>query len=160
MAHSTRSLALGAALLLVAAAGGCGEEAGDDEPGGTDVAQSVELEAYDYYFEPTALSVELGADVTIEFANNGGVTHSFTAPDLDVEVEAQNGSDATVEFTVPNQPGSFDFFCRFHPDSMNGTISIGGGDVPLEDQEDDDDEDADVEVDVDEEGDTEPGGDY
>ena len=144
-----RKLVLLGAALFVALLPACG--GGDEEPGSS-VSQTAELEAFDYYFEPTSLLVELGAEVTIEFANNGSVSHSFSAPDLDVEVEAGNGQEATVTFTAPDQPGSFDFFCKYHADEMTGTISIGGGEVPLEEpQETEDDDDADVEVDVDEE---------
>jgi plastocyanin len=145
-----RKLVLLGAAMVLAVAPACGE--GDEEPSSS-VSQSAELEAFDYYFEPTSLLVELGAEVTIEFTNNGSVTHSFSAPDLDVEVEAGNGQDATVTFTAPDQPGSFDFFCKYHADEMTGTISIGGGDAPLEEDpdENDDDDDAEVDVDVDEE---------
>lgn len=152
MTLNRRCLALAATILLVAAPA-CGEEGGSDA--GSSITQTVEVEAFDYYFEPTALAVELNADVTIQFTNNGGVTHSFTAPDLDLEVEAGNGEEATVTFTVPNQAGSYDFFCRYHPDEMTGTISVGGSDEPLEEDPDGDDgdEDEDVEVEVDEDED-------
>lgn len=142
-----RLVAVACALVLIAAPA-CGEEEGTDT--GTTVTQTVEVEAFDFYFEPTALAVELNAEVTIEFTNNGSVTHSFTAPDLDVEIESGNGEDGTVTFSIPNQPGSYDFFCKYHPDEMAGTISVGGAEEPLEEDVDrDDDEDADVEVDVD-----------
>lgn len=155
MSVTGRSVALVAAIVLIAAPA-CGEEGGDT---GSDVSQTVEVEAFDFYFEPTALAVELNADVTVEFTNNGGVTHSFTVPDLDLEVEAGNGEDASVEFTVPNQAGSYDFFCRYHPDDMAGTISIGGSDEPLEEDPDEDDgDDEDVEVDVEEDEDGDAGG--
>lgn len=147
--RSSRLVALAAALVLVAAPA-CGEEEGN-EPG-TSITQTVELEAFDYYFEPTSLAVELNAAVTVEFANNGSVTHSFTAPDLDVEIETGNGETGTVTFTVPNQPGSYDFFCKFHSDEMQGTISAGGSEEPLEEDPDgDDDDDAEVDVDVEDE---------
>ena len=131
------TVAVAAALLAITAACGGGEES--DAGGG--VEQTVELEAFDFYFEPTALAVELGAAVTVEFSNAGGVSHSFTAPDLDVEVEASNGADSDVTFTAPDQPGSLDFFCKYHPDEMKGTISIGGGEAPLEEDQDGDDAD-------------------
>ena len=144
-----RSVLIFAALFLIAAPA-CGEDPAEDQPGAA-IEQTVELEAYDYYFEPTALSIELGAEVTVAFSNAGGVEHSFTAPDLDVEVEAGNGEDATVTFVAPDQPGSFDFFCRYHPDDMQGTISIGGSDEPLEENPDEGDEDEDV-IEEDDEG--------
>ena len=149
-----------AAALLVAAGPACGGGDAEGEAGGG-VQQSVEVEAFDYYFEPTALAVELGADVTLEFSNAGGVTHSFTAPDLDVEVEASNGADSDVTFRAPDQAGSFDFFCKYHPDEMNGTISIGGGEAPLEEDQDPDGDDADpIEEDNEDDATTEEDGKY
>ncbi|MGH2807666.1 MAG: cupredoxin domain-containing protein [Actinomycetota bacterium] len=153
-----RKLMLLAAATVLVVAPACGQEG---EDAGAAVSQTVAVEAFDFYFEPTSLLVELGARVTVEFTNNGSVSHSFSAPDLDAEVEAGNGQDATVTFTVPDQPGSFDFFCKYHADQMTGTISIGGGDDPLEEDPDDtdDDDDEDVEVDVDEDDDAGAGSD-
>ena len=136
----------------------CGTEE-ENEPA---VSQSLSIEAFDFYFEPTSLAVEVGAEVTIDFTNNGEVTHSWTATDLDAEVEVGGGETGTLTFTAPNEPGSYDFFCKFHPDEMQGTISIGGSDEPMEedrDPDDDDDEDVDVDVDTNEDEDTDAGAD-
>ena len=140
-----------ASLMLVAGVAACGEEQ-DNEAG---VAQSVSVEAFDNYFEPTSLAVDVGAQVTIEFSNTGGVSHSWSSPDLDAEVEATSGEDGSVTFSAPNEPGSYDFFCKFHPDEMQGTISIGGSDEPVEEapEETEDDEDVDVDVDTEDEND-------
>lgn len=149
-----RKAVLLVAALTLAVAPACGRE---EDPGAS-VSQTVEVEAFDYYFEPTSLIVELGAEVTIEFVNNGSVNHSFSAPDLDAEIELGNGEDGTLTFTVPDQPGSYDFFCKYHADDMTGTISIGGGDDPLEEpQETEEDDDDDIDVDVDTEDDNDAG---
>lgn len=137
-------VALLACLALVAGVA-CGSEE-ENEPG---TSQSLTVEAFDYYFDPTALAVQVGAEVTIDLTNDGSVAHSWTSSDLDVEVEAGSGEDASVTFTAPGEPGSYDFFCKFHPDEMQGTISIGGSDEPVEEQpETEDDEDVDVDVDT------------
>ena len=47
------------------------------------------------------------------------------------------------------EPGSLDFYCKFHPDEMKGVISIGGADQPIEEDVDSEDEDDDADVDVD-----------
>jgi len=121
----------------------CGNEQ-DTDPA---VSQTLTVEAFDFYFDPTALAVDVGAQVTVEFTNTGSVSHSWTASDLDVETEAQSGQEASVTFTAPNEPGSYDFFCRFHPDEMQGTISVGGSDEPVEEvPETEEDEDVEVEV--------------
>ena len=135
----------------------CGSEEEGNEAG---TSQTLTVEAFDYYFDPTALSVDTGASVTIELTNAGSVQHSWTSTDLDAEVDAASGESATLTFTAPAEPGSYDFFCEYHPDDMQGTISIGGSDEPAEEQPDDEEDDADVEVDVDEEEDTTSDDDY
>ena len=122
-----------AVLLVLAACGGGGDE---NEPGAA-VEESLTLEAFDFYFEPTSLTVGVGSEVTIDFTNSGEVAHSFTSTDLDVEVEANGAESASVTFTAPDEPGSFDFFCKFHPDDMQGTISVGGSDEPAEEEPED-----------------------
>ena len=130
---------------LVLVMGACAEDAED-----TDAQESANtVEAFDNYFEPTSLQLEPGAEATITLDNAGSVAHSFTVPDLDLEIEAQSGDSADGTFAVPDEPGTLDFYCKFHPDEMKGTISIGGADQPIEEDVDtDDDDDADVDVDA------------
>lgn len=136
---------------LVFVMGACGE----DEEDTAAQQSSNTIEAFDTYFEPTSLQLEPGAEATITLENAGGVAHSFTVPDLDLEIEAQSGDSVDGTFTVPDEPGTLDFYCKFHPDEMTGTISIGGADQPIEEDvdtnEDDDDVDVDADVDVEEE---------
>lgn len=135
---------------LVLLAGACAEEDPDTDA----QEQSMEIEAFDFYYETETLLVEPGAVVTLTLENGGGVAHSVTVPDLDFEVEAQSGNTVDSTFTAPSRPGSLDFYCKFHPDEMEGVISIGGAEEPLEedvDVEDDDDVDVEVEVEDDDE---------
>jgi plastocyanin len=137
-------------------AAACGSE--DESEPGAATSQTVTVEAFDFYFEPTDLTVDTSTEVTIEFTNSGSVEHSWTSTDLDAEVEASGGEQSTLTFTSPAEAGSYDFFCEYHPDDMQGTISIGGSDEPVEEQpEDNEDEDVDVDVDTDEDEDEGPG---
>ena len=143
------------ALSVALVAGACGE---DEEDSGAQ-EQSVEIEAFDNYYETETLLVEPGAEVTLSFSNGGGVAHSVTVPDLDFELEAQSGNTVDSTFTAPDEPGSLDFYCKFHPDEMKGVISIGGADQPIEEDVDSEDEDdTDVDVDVEEEEDSDASG--
>jgi plastocyanin len=138
------------ALLLFVFAGigaACQLNADDDDPEAT-VTQSIEVEAYDFYFEETSILLELGARVSVDFTNAGEQTHSFTVPDLDLEIEAESGESTEFSFTLPNEPGLLNFYCKYHPDQMKGTISIGGDDAPLDENNQVDESDADVEVDT------------
>ena len=142
-----RLFAVVAAAFLVAA--GCGSDEGGDT--GAAVENTVNVAAFDFYFDPTSLNVDVGAEVTIDFTNSGSVAHSWTSTDLDAEVEAGAGEESSVTFVAPAEPGSYDYFCEYHPDQMQGTISIGGSDVEVEEVPgDEEDEDVDVEVDTDE----------
>ena len=147
---------MAATLTVVALLGSaCG---GEDEDG---ASESFEIQAFDFRFDPTTITVSPGAGVQIDFSNVGEVAHSVTIPDLDFEVSTEGGQDASDTFVAPDEPGSIDFFCKFHPDEMNGTISVAGGDQPIEEDVDvdDDDDDADVEVDVEETEDASSSGD-
>lgn len=119
-----------ALILVLGALGTACQNAGDTEDAA--VTQAIEVEAYDFYFEETSIVLELGADVTVDFTNAGENTHSFTVPDLDLEIEAESAETTEFSFELPNEPGLLDFYCKYHPDDMNGTISIGGADVPIE----------------------------
>ena len=135
--------------LVALVAAGCGSDEGGDT--GAAVENTVNVQAFDFYFDPTSLNVDVGAEVTIDFTNSGSVVHSWTSSDLDVEVEAGAGEESSVTFVAPAEPGSYDYFCEYHPDEMQGTISIGGSDEEVEEVPDDgEDEDVDVEVDTDE----------
>ena len=36
--------------------------------------------------------------------------------------EAEGGEDADI--VVPDEPGTYDFYCRYHPDQMTGTLTV------------------------------------
>ena len=131
---------------LVAAAFGvaCGQE--ETDSGAQE--QSFEVQAFDNYYDPTSLQFEPGANVNLTLQNSGSVAHSITINDLDFEAEAQSGDSIENSFTAPTEPGSLEFYCKFHPDEMQGTISIGGADQPIEEDVDTNEDDEDVEVEV------------
>ena len=152
--HTWRALVCLVALALLFAA--CGDPDDDTDTAAT---QEIELEAYDFYFEETQLLFDLGARVKVNLVNVGENTHSFTADDLDIDVEVGSGETTGITFEVPDQPGVFDFYCKYHPDDMTGTVSVGGSDEPLDEEQEGDgeDDDADVDVDVDEDADSDAG---
>ena len=153
MNKHTLPVLLAAMLLFVGACGG-----GDGGDTGAAVENTLNVEAFDNYFDPTTLSVDVGAEVTIEFTNSGSVEHSWTSSDLDAEVEAGAGEESSVTFTAPAEPGSYDYFCEYHPDEMQGTISIGGSDEPMQEvPEGTEDEDVDVDIETEDEENEGPG---
>ena len=56
----------------------------------------LELEADDFYFEPTYIKVSPGQKVELEMKNEGDATHTFTSSDLGVDDELAPGAKKTV----------------------------------------------------------------
>jgi plastocyanin len=105
--------------------GACGDDNGDGGGGSGNggATQSVNLTAQDFAFDPSTIEVDSGAEVELSFNNEDDVEHSFTAEDLDAEVEAEGGESATITFTAP-ESGTVEFVCKYHPDQMTGEISV------------------------------------
>jgi plastocyanin len=105
--------------------GACGDDNGDGGGGSGNggATQSVNLTAQDFAFDPSTIEVDSGAEVELSFNNEDDVEHSFTAEDLDAEVEAEGGESATITFTAP-ESGTVEFMCKYHPDQMTGEISV------------------------------------
>jgi plastocyanin len=85
----------------------------------------LEIEADDFYFDPTFIKVAPGQTIKVELKNEGSVAHTFTAPSLSIDEELQPGAKTTVNVTAP-MTGDAAFYCRFHQDSgMQGAMYIG-----------------------------------
>jgi plastocyanin len=128
--RSTGGLHLAALLVtaavLVGACGGDDDDSGSGNGGdGGGEAQSVELTAANFTFDPTTIEAAPGQEIQVTLVNDDSAEHSFTVEDLDVEVEAEGGESADVSFTAPDS-GSVEFHCEYHPDQMKGEITVDG----------------------------------
>ncbi len=132
MAKITRIPMLVAALVLILVVAACGgsskskesEEATTTTIGGQAVEShgtkdvsgetgKVEIEMYDYYFEPTVLKGTPGQKVKLELKNEGKNAHTFTVSEQSVDQEVQPGDEAEADVTFP-QSGELKFVCKFH----------------------------------------------
>jgi plastocyanin len=83
---------------------------------------TLEVEADDYYFEPTIIKAKAGTKLTLEIKNEGKAVHTFTSPKLNVDKQLSPGQSATVTVTVPAS-GSAQFHCTFHESmGMQGAV--------------------------------------
>ncbi len=110
--------AVGALLLLVAAAPFRGSAAGE---------RTVRLEASQYRFEPGTVSVNRGDTVTIELVATD-VVHGLYLDGYGLELAADPGQTARMTF-VADRPGTFRFRCSvscgaMHP-FMIGKLRVG-----------------------------------
>ena len=121
-------IVLGIAALLGAACGGDdsggngGSSAGGGGGGGGG-GGSVQLTAANFTFDPTDLSASTGD--TIEVSNEDDTEHNFTAEDADIDEDIDPGDSITISLSDVD-PGSYDFHCEYHPDTMKGTLKVSG----------------------------------
>ncbi len=84
----------------------------------------ITVQAVDVAFDKASISAEAGSTVEIDFSNDGLLAHTFTVDEIGVDLPLSGGESGTVQFTFPDE--SFEFFCRFHPTQMRGTLEPGG----------------------------------
>jgi plastocyanin len=117
----------------VALSGEVNDEGTEDATGSSE----LELEADDFYFEPTFIKATPGSTLTVTVGNEGNASHTFTVDDQQIDTEVEPGASAEVEVTVP-EDGTVNFYCRFHRgQGMQGAVftragggSGTGGDAP------------------------------
>ena len=93
-----------------AAAGGGGED-------------ELQLTASGTAWNTTSLEMAAGAQVSIEVDNQDTMQHNFTFEAAQADVDIPDNEDATVSITAP-AAGSYEFFCKFHPTAMKGTVTV------------------------------------
>lgn len=115
---TTAALAAG---LLAGCAGGA-EKTGNVSSGPA-AGEAVEIEAGDNFFEPEAVTLEAGEEVTVEITNAGGIPHDWTIEEPAVSTGVlQAGDVAHATFTVPDEDVTF--VCTLHR-GMEGTLRVG-----------------------------------
>jgi plastocyanin len=87
----------------------------------TPVAQVVEVGIYDNQFGPAAVTVTAGA--TVRWVNRGQHSHTVTSHAVLFD-SGGLAPGATFALTFP-RPGTYYFYCRFHPQEMRGTVIVG-----------------------------------
>jgi plastocyanin len=86
-------------------------------------AATIDMEADDYYFEPTFVKVKPGEKVTIELENEGNASHTFTSDSLNIDQQVAPDKKAKFTLTVPSDGTAFEFHCSFHQDmGMQGAF--------------------------------------
>ena len=104
------------AAILVAACGG----SSDGETASTVDGPVLVVEGRSFGQPPSVVG---GESFTIENRDPG--RHTFSSNDGSWQEVALPGG-SKVEFTADLEPGTYQFFCAVHPDSMGGTLTVGG----------------------------------
>ncbi len=110
------------ALLAIACGGDDGEATnGGDTGGGGGGGSSVTLTAANFAFQPESLTAAAGD--SIEYMNDYDAEHNFSAEDAGLDEDVEAKSSTTVDL-ADVEPGTYDFICKYHPDSMKGTLEV------------------------------------
>jgi len=131
-----RSLRVVAAALvgvLMLAAGGCGGDEGGSASGNASATtaaaggggggEELKLTAKDIKWDTTTLQLTSGTSYRVEVTNDDSVEHNFTFEQASANTDVEGGENATVTFTAP-AAGSYEFFCKYHPQAMRGTVTV------------------------------------
>lgn len=112
-----------AMVAVLAACGGGDGENGDGTGGDTGGGRggSVTLTAANFAFQPESLTAAAGD--TIEYTNEDDAEHNISAEEAGLDEDVEAGSSTTVDL-ADVEPGTYDFFCKYHPDSMKGTLEV------------------------------------
>lgn len=81
-----------------------------------------------WVFEPAHAEVAAGVPVT--FRNDGGADHTVTFEDIGFDVNIKPGESATYTF---EQPGTYEYTCKYHPPDMKGVITVVSQEVETSD---------------------------
>lgn len=83
----------------------------------------VMVSANDFSFSPATVTISVGDSVTWTLAEGAHTTSSGTAPELDGLWDQALTADEPFTFTF-EEAGTYEYFCRFHPDFMTGTVTV------------------------------------
>jgi plastocyanin len=104
---------------------------GDDDAHQTDHVsgdKSIEVEAEDeedqFYFKPSTIIGGAGQSIVIAVQNEGGVEHTFTIDDQDIDLSLSPEQVQEVTVTFPDS-GSVEYYCRIHVNlGMRGELKV------------------------------------
>jgi plastocyanin len=118
------------ALALLAAGCGGGDGEGDDGATGDAAAQTIQVSATDFQFDPADLTADAG-EISFELTNDGEAPHALEIEGNGVE-EASDTIDpgASTTLTVELEDGTYEIYCPVgdHADrGMVGTLTVGAG---------------------------------
>jgi uncharacterized cupredoxin-like copper-binding protein len=89
-------------------------------------AKTVDIVAYDIYFEPKEVTIPANTDVTVMLANDGVAPHNFSIDELGIDIDLPAGE---TQETVINAPaGEYEYYCNVpgHKQAgMVGTLTVG-----------------------------------
>jgi len=86
---------------------------------------SLEIEADNFYFEPTVLKGSAGQKLTVTIKNDTGTEHNFSVDAQSLDKDLDGNKAQTINVTLPAS-GTISFFCKYHRgQGMAGGLQSG-----------------------------------
>ncbi len=98
---------------------------GHDEPAPEPVAgaETIEVRAFDFGFEPARIVVPAGEAVNIRLTNEGFFFHDLTIPELDFHINARSG-ESVVGGLAELPPGEYRVECTVPGHAEMGMVGV------------------------------------
>lgn len=104
-------------------------------PTASSPSNAAALTLTDNAFSQRAITVAAGTKVTFQLSNQGKVPHNMQIAPADGNFDSKStvnsspeliypGTTATLTWTAPATPGTYQFRCEVHPTEMTGTITV------------------------------------
>lgn len=102
--------------------GACGSDDDTEADAGSSPAKTVNVEAANFTFDPTAIELVAGEAVTFVVKNGDQVRHNLTVEGMNVDKDVEAGE--TAEAAATPEAGTYPFRCEYHPAQMQGTVTV------------------------------------
>lgn len=109
--------------------GGTGEMVAEDVEGpiAEGDVREITVEGFSYGYSPSELTMQAGEMVRLTFVSTD-MMHDFVIEGTDIATEIiAGGSETTIEFAAPEEPGTYTFYCsvtNHRALGMEGTIIV------------------------------------
>lgn len=123
MSRRTLLVLLCSVFLIAAGCGGNDTAPASEDSDESADALSVTITASDFSFDRETIEGHATHTVDLTLVNEDDTEHSFTIDELNVDIEAHGGEEASTTFT-PEELGTFEYYCRYHPDTMTGELVV------------------------------------
>lgn len=109
---------------MVFAACGSNDNGGTIAEGPDPSAKMVQVNAINTSFTPTDIELKAGEDVQFVITNGDQIEHNLTIDGLGVDQDAKGGTTENAPVTKSLKAGTYKFHCQYHPQQMQGTVTV------------------------------------
>lgn len=68
----------------------------------------------EFFFEPTFITGDAGAEITLNATNEGTVDHNFTLREQNISIDFREDETKPIEVELPEKGKTLRFHCRIH----------------------------------------------